>query len=459
LYTLTADTNEYYFVWDRPLAENNYNLMDSRFAGRFAPGSNSLIPFCKQTGDCKDASLTEAKKLKKFIYQIGTLGSPANWFGGYRTGQRVNLFDVIQLSRPIVMKALQERRAILHIDQGWEGFPLMQNKTILDVDVIPSDYDSLLYTRYVNEPKNFYDVFYHNCEAYNILPSQIIITTSNLLEKQIHDKYYSDKQHKLNIVSSIPFCGLLKFHNQEDSISFEEQIKYKSDTTEMKSFSCLNRVTRQHRIALCVMLNYYNLLDPKISDISHSAHLGGHPGLSKEPIKPEHAIPYDWDSHPAFTSDNIDSFIKKLPCVLDQSDFNQNHVWTMFKETYLRTWFSLIPETAFNEERETACFLSEKIFKPMLCHQPFVLAGHPNSLAQLKQLGFKTFDTWWDESYDTIVTPTARMDAICKLTQELKNKSNAEWLEMYKDMQEVLEHNYKHLDEMGLIDYSESLNV
>lgn len=455
---MTTDSKDYYFVWDRPL-ENNHNLADARLTGRFGPGSRSLIDFCKQTGDYRSASLTEAKKLKQFIYQIGTLGSPAHWFGGYRTGQRVNIFDLIQLSRPIIMKALQERRAILHIDQGWEGFPLIENKTVLDTSSVPADYDSLLYTRYVKEPKNFYDAFYSQCDAYNILPSQIIITTSNLLEKKIHDQHYGDKQNRLNIVPSIPFCGLLKFHNEQDSISFEEQINYKSSATEMKSFSCLNRVTRQHRIALCVMLNYYNLLDNKVSDVSHSTHLGGHPGLSNKVITPEHTIPYDWDSHPSFTSENIKDFIEQLPLVLDQEDFNQNHVWTMFKDTYLRTWFSLITETAFNEEHETACFLSEKIFKPMLCHQPFVLVGHPTSLAWLKKLGFRTFDRWWDEAYDDMVNPINRMQAIVDLTVQLTNKSNSEWLGIYKDMQEVLVHNYNHLNEMKTVDYSGCLNV
>jgi hypothetical protein len=144
--------------------------------------------------------------------------------------------------------------------------------------------------------------------------------------------------------------------------------------------------------------------------------------------------------------------------VLDQKDFNQNHVWTMFKDTYLRTWFSLISETAFNEEHKTTCFLSEKIFKPMLCHQPFVLVGHPNSLAWLKKLGFKTFDKWWDEAYDGMINPTNRMQAIMDLTVQLTNKSDSEWLEMYKDMKEVLEHNYNHLDTMKGIDYTDALN-
>ena len=205
------------------------------------------------------------------------------------------------------------------------------------------------------------------------------------------------------------------------------------------------------------MLNYYNLLDPKICDFSHSKFLGGHPRQSTLPITHRHAIPGGWEAHPSFTKENANDFLSTLPRVLDQEDFNKNHVWTMFKDTYLRTWFSLTSETAFNEERKTCLFMSEKIFKPMLCHHPFVVVSHPNSLAHLKQLGFKTFDKWWDESYDAIVSPTARMDAICKLTQELTNKSDIEWLDMYKDMQEVLEHNFNHMTVMEKIDYSEFL--
>ena len=349
------------------------------------------------------------------------------------------MFDLLAIHRPNVLKSAAKRKCIIHIDQGWEGFPLLETKVLKSVGV----------------PRDYYDVLYTSLEKYKIPPSQLLITTSNLKEKEIHDKYYGNKKDKINIISSISFCGLLKYQNEADAISFEEQIEYKSKAKDMKSFSCLNRVTRQHRMTLGVMLNYYNLLDPKICDFSHSQFLGGHPRQSSEKITYRHAIPGGWDPHPSFTRGNADNFLEKLPRVLDQKDFNKNHVWTMFKDTYLRTWFSLTTETAFNEERETCLFMSEKIFKPMLCHQPFVLVSHPNSLAQLKKLGFKTFDKWWDEHYDTIVTPTARMEAICKLTEELTNKSDSEWLEMYKDMQEVLEHNFNHMTAMRGIDYSE----
>ena len=441
------------FVYDQ---DSGFNLNEPRFHGRYSVCSQSIRDYCEINGNYSEASLIDAKKIKNFIYEIGTLGPAVNWLGGRRTG-RVLLFDALQLNRPIVMKALQERRAILHIDQGWEGFPLVEN-AMLPAEDLPDDYGDLLYTGIVNNPLNHYDVIYNSCEAYNILPSQIVITTSNLKEQLIHDKHYGSRDSQLKIIPSISFCGMLKKRNDKDSISFDMQIEHKSNTKDMKSFSCLNRVTRQHRMALGLMLNHNNLLDPKICDFSHSAHLGGHPGLSTQQITSSHAVPYNWDSHIAFNEVNVKDFIEKLPCVLDQHDFKENHVWTMFKQTYLNTWFSLITETAYNEEHQTSCFISEKIFKPMLCHQPFVVVGHPDTLMYLKQQGFKTFDQWWDESYDSISNPTDRMQSIVELCINLVNKTDTEWLEIYKDMRSVLEHNYNRLDKMKYIDYSEVLN-
>lgn len=442
---MTTDKKQYNFAWDRiPYNQKGVrtpdrNLMDTWFDGRYMLSNQFLKEYCRHVGVYNDVSLRDAKKLN-FIYEIGTSGPPANWLGGYDS-PRHNLFDMLNVHRPIVMNAMRKRKCILHIDQGWEGFPLLERKVLKSIGVA----------------RDYYDVFYTTLSKYNIPPSQIIITTSNLLEKQVHEENYGGLEDKLNIVPSISFCGLLKYQNGPEAISFNEQIEYKSKAKKMKKFSCMNRVTRQHRMALGVMLNYYELLDPEISDFSHSKFLGGHPAQSQEPITHRHAIPPDWDPHPAFTRSNANDFIEKLPMVLDQADFNQNHVWTIFRDTYLRTWFSLIPETAFNEEHSTCLFFSEKIFKPMLMHQPFVIVGHPNSLAKLKELGFKTFDKWWDEHYDGIKSPTQRMQALVQLTKELSEKSDTEWLEMYKDMQEVLEHNYNHLDKMSYIDYSEVL--
>jgi hypothetical protein len=81
----------------------------------------------------------------------------------------------------------------------------------------------------------------------------------------------------------------------------------------------------------------------------------------------------------------------------------------------------------------------------MRAHHPFVIVGHPHSIKWLKKTGFKTFDKWWDESYDDIENPTERMQKVCELLLDLKKYDQMQWEKIYADMQTVLEHNYNKL--------------
>ena len=57
-------------------------------------------------------------------------------------------------------------------------------------------------------------------------------------------------------------------------------------------------------------------------------------------------------------------------------------------------------------------FVSEKVHKPLAWGMPFVVLGPCRALAHMKQLGFKTFEPYIDESYDLIDEPQARYDAV-----------------------------------------------
>ena len=43
---------------------------------------------------------------------------------------------------------------------------------------------------------------------------------------------------------------------------------------------------------------------------------------------------------------------------------------------------------------------------------PFVMVNGHGSISKLKELGFKTFDKWWDESYDDEPNETDRLNKI-----------------------------------------------
>ena len=93
---------------------------------------------------------------------------------------------------------------------------------------------------------------------------------------------------------------------------------------------------------------------------------------------------------------------------------------------YIQTLFEVVLETLFDDQR---WHLTEKIFRPIACGQPFILASTPGSLKYLKSYGFKTFGDYIDESYDDVVDPierlaavTSTMKSISALTFEQKEK-------------------------------------
>jgi hypothetical protein len=74
-----------------------------------------------------------------------------------------------------------------------------------------------------------------------------------------------------------------------------------------------------------------------------------------------------------------------------------------------QTCFSLTVETYMDDGLEnvgeslTECdswFLSEKSYKAIAAHHPFILAGTHSNLSYLRSQGFETFPELWDESYD-----------------------------------------------------------
>jgi uncharacterized protein YejL (UPF0352 family) len=73
---------------------------------------------------------------------------------------------------------------------------------------------------------------------------------------------------------------------------------------------------------------------------------------------------------------------------------------------------------------------------------PFVLVGPAHNLKYLKSYGFKTFDRWFDESYDDIEDPSERMAAIIKTMEQICSYSLEELQNILLEMVPILEHNY-----------------
>jgi hypothetical protein len=92
--------------------------------------------------------------------------------------------------------------------------------------------------------------------------------------------------------------------------------------------------------------------------------------------------------------------------------------------------------------------ISEKILYAIKNHRPFLLVGAPGTLSMLKEMGFKTFDQWWDESYDDITNNTDRLTKICETIDYINSFSVDELKSMYNNMIDILIHNENNLSQL-----------
>lgn len=102
----------------------------------------------------------------------------------------------------------------------------------------------------------------------------------------------------------------------------------------------------------------------------------------------------------------------------------------------------VVTETVFYEEKQ---HLTEKIFKPIVARRPFILLGAQHNLAYLREYGFKTFDRWIDESYDSEPDPEKRTAMVVEELNKLCMKSKEELKAMYWEMLPTLEYNHTHM--------------
>jgi hypothetical protein len=86
---------------------------------------------------------------------------------------------------------------------------------------------------------------------------------------------------------------------------------------------------------------------------------------------------------------------------------------------YESTACSIILETHFDADGSDGAFLTEKTFKCLKHGHPFVLFAPAGSLASLRNMGYRTFDSVIDNGYDRIEDNTDRYLAVIDTVRKL----------------------------------------
>lgn len=139
----------------------------------------------------------------------------------------------------------------------------------------------------------------------------------------------------------------------------------------------------------------------------------------------------------------VANFLQQAPITLDAvTDYPilvDRHL--NIAEYYPKFFIEIVCETYFTG---STFFCTEKIWRPIVMRTPFIVQGPQNFLHNLKTLGFKTFDRWWDEGYSEDPADHQPVE-IARVLEYLGTKTSQEILKMYQDMNNVLEHNYQTL--------------
>ena len=105
------------------------------------------------------------------------------------------------------------------------------------------------------------------------------------------------------------------------------------------------------------------------------------------------------------------------------------------------TAIHLVAETLFDDSK---IHVTEKIFKPIVMKQPFLVFAGPGTLQYLKNYGFRTFDFVWDESYDLEQDHDMRLAKIIKIITDLSAKSNDEFQTIMDQCKKIVDYNHKY---------------
>lgn len=112
------------------------------------------------------------------------------------------------------------------------------------------------------------------------------------------------------------------------------------------------------------------------------------------------------------------------------------------EQCYSNAFFTIVTESDFSGGDVVR--ITEKVIKPLALGHPIIVVGNPHSLMLLKRLGFRTFEPFIDETYDTIDDRAERMARIQAEVTRLVEMPLEELVKLRRDLTGVIEHNFWH---------------
>jgi len=194
-----------------------------------------------------------------------------------------------------------------------------------------------------------------------------------------------------------------------------------------KKFTCLNRVDKPFRRLFAATLVEHGLVDDAYFSYTDRKY--------RVEYETRGSDVGNWDT---WDHTVLERFTPPYRCD-DLQDYEHNSHKLIDTRFFQDAYFNVVVETHINN-----LFLTEKTFKPILNLQPFVIVGAPRSLRLLRELGYKTFGDYIDESYDLEDNAEQRLKLCLNAIEQIAYMSHAEHQEMQRAMADVLLYNQQH---------------
>ena len=392
------------------------------FDGQLGGMPNSGTGYFYQAQVYKDVLKYEEKALYfsiptyvDFIYPIKP-SALLSQFTGIDTGvgNRLNGEYFWKYISKKAMELIKERRATIFLDYSME--PYIDKSTYLAL---------------------------HECLKYSEIDSNsIILCVNSFNAQQCYEEWFPEEERRLK-VRNLPFCYDYSSWYYADALQKEQGICMNEqnflathNVIRKNHFLMKIRNGRSQRLAFLYKMATDNLL--KLGDWSF---------LLNSPYD-EVAVDATL-GHFGFTEVDFE-IVKQLHDTAPHFLQSEQHIsqysvnaWTDVDfQSYSNSYFEICFETFIHGEHKS---FTEKVFKPLINYTPFLLIAYPGALRLLRELGFKTFSPYIDESYDEIEDTNLRLQAIYAEIVKLSSRSREELHTWYWGMRDILIHNHNHL--------------
>lgn len=224
-----------------------------------------------------------------------------------------------------------------------------------------------------------------------------------------------------------------------------EEVKYDVRLKE-KNFLCFNKLQKGHRAYILA-----RMLENGLFDRSFFSFEGQDQWLDDMNV-------FQWAP---IINEQFTKHRSKFPIRCNITPARTNPVEYSGTDDYYHdeSYFSVVTETLFYSADKSdlrnsmyhqigGVFHTEKIARALMYKHPFILVAPAGSIKSLRELGFKTFHPFIDESYDSEEDDDLRIDIVVREIERLCSKDDAQWIVWQHSIKEIVEHNYKHIQSL-----------